>query len=28
LPAGVVLYRDQDADGVVDPEPEELARVR
>jgi hypothetical protein len=28
LPAGVVLYRDRDADGVVDPEPEELARVR
>lgn len=28
LGAGVVLYRDGDADGVVDEEPEELARVR
>lgn len=28
LVAGVVLYRDADADGVVDDVPEELARVR
>lgn len=28
LPAGVVLYRDEDADGVLDDEAEELARVR
>jgi hypothetical protein len=28
LAAGIVLYRDADADGVLDDQPEELARVR
>lgn len=28
LAAGIVLYRDADADGVLDDDPEELARVR